>query len=617
MAPKVPDLSKQNYFHPLGKDADITSAYGMRNHPLLRRRKFHTGTDLRAKTGDPVYAPADGKIVSLEWKGGYGRYIRLESDEGPVDFAFGHLSAYATVNGKKSGRRLRVGDHVKAGQLIGRVGSSGRVTGPHLHFETFAKGAGLFNPILMLKHAIYNTKQWAAVKMDQFGKVIAAAYDSIVHPGRDTPEARLAAARRLAEEAGFVPGKDALAAFRRVHGELLKPGGGARRGKQTLSPSDVMRFQQAVATYSGKDIALDGKVGPETRRAARDLRKAMDGAGAGAVARTVLGANGRAAFAETHKALLDFIKTGKSTMLVDEDAQRGIAAFQAIARTRFSAEETGWGMRVNGKADRRSAGGLATLNAARRLAWKLGGADSAAIAALEENPLRVAGMIQEHLGEKGAVHASGAPVPAQPFVASAKQESQAAATPGAPPAQPWKASTKNERKRKADAARALAAAAPAKPLDEKPESPKIAAAPPKIHGESGERRGEASPPEVRVVAQPAIEPERTAAVPMPAPRPAEAPRAPGIAASPPRQTVVPARPLRPRRSSSTGPVPAKPIGIRPGRARTAPPSRQAKPRATTTDASSAPAKSPAPQSGAQRHRSQRPGQPQAPGVPPA
>jgi murein DD-endopeptidase MepM/ murein hydrolase activator NlpD len=90
---------------------------------------MHTGVDFRVQSGDPVRATANGKVVSYGWSGGYSRMVEIDHGNG-LSTRYGHLSE---VN-------VKIGDYVKTGQVIGEVGSTGRSTGPHLHYETRIHG---------------------------------------------------------------------------------------------------------------------------------------------------------------------------------------------------------------------------------------------------------------------------------------------------------------------------------------------------------------------------------------------------------------------------------------------------------------------------------------------
>ncbi|MBH5321275.1 M23 family metallopeptidase [Aurantiacibacter sediminis] len=115
--------------------ARLTSGYGNRNHPVLRRRAHHHGVDLAAPTGTPVYATADGTVEMAQWYSSYGNYVQIDHG-GDVETRYAHLSRYT----------VRDGERVSAGDLIGYVGSTGRSTGPHLHYEIRMDGQSV-NPI--------------------------------------------------------------------------------------------------------------------------------------------------------------------------------------------------------------------------------------------------------------------------------------------------------------------------------------------------------------------------------------------------------------------------------------------------------------------------------------
>ena len=112
------------YRKPVVGEVEFTSGFGIRSDPFLGRPAMHTGLDFRASTGDPVRATANGKVASSGWAGGYGRMVEIDHGNG-LSTRYGHLSE---IN-------VKVGDTVKIGQVIGAVGSTGRSTGPHLHYE--------------------------------------------------------------------------------------------------------------------------------------------------------------------------------------------------------------------------------------------------------------------------------------------------------------------------------------------------------------------------------------------------------------------------------------------------------------------------------------------------
>ncbi len=106
--------------------AKLTSRYGNRKHPVLGYTKLHRGLDFAAPTGTPVFAAGDGIIEKAGWNGSYGRYIRIRHT-GTYKTAYAHLS--------RIHKKIKIGSRVLQGETIGYVGSSGRSTGAHLHYE--------------------------------------------------------------------------------------------------------------------------------------------------------------------------------------------------------------------------------------------------------------------------------------------------------------------------------------------------------------------------------------------------------------------------------------------------------------------------------------------------
>lgn len=109
----------------------LTSGFGYRHSPFAHRRdwKFHSGLDISNERGTPIYAPAPGKVIMATYNSGYGRMVEL-------DHGFGISTVYAHCNSL----RVEKGDVVKQGEFIATVGSTGRTTGPHLHFEVRLDG---------------------------------------------------------------------------------------------------------------------------------------------------------------------------------------------------------------------------------------------------------------------------------------------------------------------------------------------------------------------------------------------------------------------------------------------------------------------------------------------
>ena len=139
----TPKSGRTDYFDPQGQSvrkallrtpvdgARVSSRFGMRKHPILGYSKMHRGVDFAAPRGTPIFAAGDGTIMEVGRKGSYGKYIRMRHTSN-FQTAYAHLHRYA--------KGLKKGQRVKQGDVIGYVGSTGRSTGPHLHYEVLKNG---------------------------------------------------------------------------------------------------------------------------------------------------------------------------------------------------------------------------------------------------------------------------------------------------------------------------------------------------------------------------------------------------------------------------------------------------------------------------------------------
>jgi murein DD-endopeptidase MepM/ murein hydrolase activator NlpD len=118
--------------HPVTGELDSSSGFGVRIDPFLNRPAMHTGIDFRGNVGEGVRATASGTVTAAGWSGGYGRMVEIDHGNG-LSTRYGHLSEI----------EVRIGQTVKIGQVVGRLGSTGRSTGPHLHYETRLDGEAI------------------------------------------------------------------------------------------------------------------------------------------------------------------------------------------------------------------------------------------------------------------------------------------------------------------------------------------------------------------------------------------------------------------------------------------------------------------------------------------
>ncbi len=130
-------LNLDTYRMPLRSFGRISSNFGMRYHPILKRKIFHNGCDIPMPLGTPVYPSRSGTVTFSGWKGGYGNTVEVRHKDASM-CRYGHLSELG----------VKVGDVVqKSRSLLGKVGSTGLSTGPHLHFEIITPSGKSVNPL--------------------------------------------------------------------------------------------------------------------------------------------------------------------------------------------------------------------------------------------------------------------------------------------------------------------------------------------------------------------------------------------------------------------------------------------------------------------------------------
>jgi murein DD-endopeptidase MepM/ murein hydrolase activator NlpD len=123
---------------PLRVGGVVTSKFGYRRHPITGRRSMHKGIDIAAKHGTDIVAMADGIVIFSGWKGGYGKIVEVR-----------HANGLETRYAHNSANLVNEGDMVRKGQVIAKLGSTGRSTGPHIHFEVRRNGEAV-NPMQYL-----------------------------------------------------------------------------------------------------------------------------------------------------------------------------------------------------------------------------------------------------------------------------------------------------------------------------------------------------------------------------------------------------------------------------------------------------------------------------------
>ena len=196
---KEPGASEAQYFDEDGKNirgfllrtpldgAHVTSGFGMRLHPILGFTRMHTGIDFGAPTGTPVFAAGDGVVREARWAGGYGRWLEIQ-----------HNGEWATGYGHLSGWAVKEGQRVHQGQVVAYVGSTGRSTGPHLHYEVIFDGQKI-NPTgaKVPQGTILAGRELNAFKTER------SRIDTLLKGAGDTADVHLAAATLTARTAAL------------------------------------------------------------------------------------------------------------------------------------------------------------------------------------------------------------------------------------------------------------------------------------------------------------------------------------------------------------------------------------------------------------------------------
>ena len=143
----------------------ISSYFGRRRHPIYKDTRVHWGVDYPAPKGSHIYAGGDGVVEVAQYRSGYGNYVRIRHNS-EYSTAYGHMNGFA--------KGIRPGTRVKQGQIIGYVGSTGRSTGPHLHYEVIRNGKRV-NPLTIKASASENLR---GKNLTEFKRQVAKINDT-------------------------------------------------------------------------------------------------------------------------------------------------------------------------------------------------------------------------------------------------------------------------------------------------------------------------------------------------------------------------------------------------------------------------------------------------------
>ena len=141
ITPNVSVQPSEPFANPLKSSFRFSSPFGYRRDPKTGGRRMHSGTDFAAGMGTPIHSTAEGVVTHAGWSSGYGRLVKIQHEFG-VETRYAHMSKL----------RVKVGQRVSRGQRIGDMGTSGRSTGVHLHYEVRVGGKAV-NPMIFIKAA--------------------------------------------------------------------------------------------------------------------------------------------------------------------------------------------------------------------------------------------------------------------------------------------------------------------------------------------------------------------------------------------------------------------------------------------------------------------------------
>jgi len=176
----------QDYFDEAGQSAKkalmrtpidgarLSSSFGKRKHPILGYTKLHTGTDFAAPPGTPIYAAGDGTIELAGWKGGYGKYVQIRHNSE-------YSTAYAHMKAIKRG--VSKGSRVRQGEVIGYVGTTGRSTGPHLHYEMIRRGVKV-NPMRVKMPSGQKLQGTELTRFEETREAVKDEWAALAHPNQ-------------------------------------------------------------------------------------------------------------------------------------------------------------------------------------------------------------------------------------------------------------------------------------------------------------------------------------------------------------------------------------------------------------------------------------------------
>lgn len=244
------------------RNARISSLFGYRRHPIYKTTKFHSGVDYAAPRGTAIYASGAGTIEMARYVNGYGNFIKIRHNS-EYETAYGHMQKFAAG--------MRPGVRVKKGQIIGYVGSTGRSTGPHLHFEILRKGQRI-DP---LKAKVATGNDLTGNQLAEFKRIVKKV-DNIkaselvsTEKKKEAAEAKKeAAAENAALKQKETVSESAKTAAGTAENKTSEAKAAEKQANENKTAENKAAAPKTAVTISQKEDLLASSVKPESRESA-------------------------------------------------------------------------------------------------------------------------------------------------------------------------------------------------------------------------------------------------------------------------------------------------------------------------------------------------------------
>lgn len=237
------------------RNARISSLFGYRRHPIYKTTKFHSGVDYAAPRGTAIYASGAGTIEMARYVNGYGNFIKIRHNS-EYETAYGHMQKFAAG--------MRPGVRVKKGQIIGYVGSTGRSTGPHLHFEILRKGQRI-DP---LKAKVATGNDLTGNQLAEFKRIVKKVDNIKASELVSTEKKKEAAAENAALKQKETVSESAKTAAGTAENKTSEAKAAEKQANENKTAENKAAAPKTAVTIPQKEDLLASSVKPESRESA-------------------------------------------------------------------------------------------------------------------------------------------------------------------------------------------------------------------------------------------------------------------------------------------------------------------------------------------------------------